>query len=361
MALLFIGTTGDQAGQTLVTWVIVRRLLEKGYRLGFFKPFGTQPVNSGGFWTDHDALLFKTVLNLESPLDRICPYLLTDDRWRQKEPSHLLKECKDLSASLSEGKDVLIMMGSTHIFFDDASWPVPDLSLVKELMADFVLVNRFRKTSSSIYSILFASSLLKDLMKGVIINRVLPERMEEVKDQLIPSLINKGIQSGAAVAEDPVLSLWSLREIRDMLHGEVLWGEEHLDRPVGRMTVGSTSLTGRSVLFKRVYNKIVFLDASSCHRGTETASPSESIAGILLTSGIRPPPQIIEAASSENIPIFLAKDDTFAVRERLERSPHRLSSKDEPKVLHFTGLMDQDGSLDRLLRKITTVPKREPL
>lgn len=360
MALLFIGTTGDQAGQTLVTWVIVRRLLEKGYRLGFFKPFGTQPVNCGGHWTDHDALLFKTVLNLEAPLDRICPYLLTDDRWRQKEPSHLLKECKDLSASLSEGKDVLIMMGSTHIFFDDASWPVPDISLVKELMADFVLVNRFRKTSSSIYSILFASSLLKDLMKGVIINRVVPEKMQEVKDRLIPSLMDKGIPT-AAVAEDPVLSLWSLREIGDMLHGEVLWGEEYLDRPIGRMTVGSTALRGGALLFKRVYNKIVFLDASSYHRGTETASSSESIAGILLTSGVRPPPQIIEAASSENIPLLLAKDDTFAVRELLERSPHRLSSRDEPKVLHFTGLMDQDGSLDRLLRQIRPVPKREPL
>jgi hypothetical protein len=356
MALLFIGSTGDQAGQTLVTWVIVRRLLEKGYRLGFFKPFGTQPVNSNGFRSDHDALLFKTVLNLEAPLDRICPYLLTDESWRQKEPSHILKECKELSASLSKGKDVLIIMGSRHIFFDDASWPVPDMSLVTELMADFVLVNRFRKSSSSIYSILFAYSLLKDLMKGVIINRVVPEKMQEVRDRLIPSLINKGIQSGAAVAEDPVLSLWSLREIGDVLHGEVLWGEAHLDRPVGRMTVGSTALRGGSVLFKRVYNKIVFLDASSYGRGAELAPCPESIAGILLTSGIRPPPQIIEAAAAEKIPLLLAKDDTFAVRERLEQSPHRLSSKDEPKVLHFTELMDQDGSLDRLLQQIRAVP-----
>jgi uncharacterized protein len=356
MALLFIGSTGDQAGQTLVSWVIVRRLLEKGYRLGFFKPFGTQPVNCDGFWTDHDALLFKTVFNLEAPLDRICPYLLTDESWRQKGPSHILKECKERSASLSEGKDVLIIMGSRHIFFDDASWPVPDMSLVTELMADFVLVNRFRKSSSSIYSILFAYSLLKERMRGVIINRVAPEKMQEVKDQLIPSLINKGIQ-GAAVAEDSGLSLWSLREIGDVLHAEVLWGEAHLDRPVGRMTVGSTALRGGSRLFKRVYNKIVFLDASSYDRGTEVPPSSESVAGILLTGGIRPPPQIIEAAAAENIPLLLAKDDTFAVRERLEQSPHRLSSKDEPKILHFTELMDRDGSLDRLLQRIRAMPR----
>jgi BioD-like phosphotransacetylase family protein len=356
MALLFIGSTGDQAGQTLVTWAIVRRLSEKGYRLGFFKPFGTQPVNSDGFWTDHDALLFKTVLNLEAPLDRICPYLLTDESWRQKEPSHILKECRELSASLSEGKDILIMMGSRHIFFDDASWPVPDMSLVTELVADFVLINRFRKSSNSIYSILFAYSLLKDLMKGVIINRVVPEKMQEVRDQLIPSLSNKGIQTASAVAEDPVLSLWSLREIREVLHGEVLWGAEHLDRPVGRMTVGSTPLRGGSLLFKRVYNKIVFLDGLPSDRETEPPASSESVAGIVLTSGIKPPPQIIEAAAAENIPLLLVKEDTFAVRERLEQNPHNLSSKDESKVLHFTELMDQDGSLARLLQQIQTVP-----
>jgi len=352
MTPLFIGSTGDQAGQTLVTWAIVKILLGKGYRPGFFKPFGTQPVKNDGSWTDHDALLFKTVLSLEDPLDRICPYLLTDESWKQKEPSLILGECRELSASLSEGKDVLIMMGSRHIFFDDASWPVPDMTIVKELMADFVLVNRFRKSSTSIYSILFAYSLLKDLMKGVIINRVVPEKMQEVRERLIPSLSSKGILAVSAVAEDSVLSLWSLREIRDVLHGEVLWGEELLDRPVGRMTVGSTPLRGGSLLFKRVYNKIVFLDGLPSERETETPAPPESVAGILLTSGVRPPPQIIEAAAGENIPLLLVKEDTFAVRERLDQDPHHLSHKDESKVLHYAKLMNQDGSLDRLLQQI---------
>jgi BioD-like phosphotransacetylase family protein len=76
MAFLFIGSTGDQAGHSLVTWAVARRLLEKGYSVGFFKPFGTCPVNLKGKGTDQDALLFKEVLNLSDPLERICPYLL---------------------------------------------------------------------------------------------------------------------------------------------------------------------------------------------------------------------------------------------------------------------------------------------
>ncbi|MGV8075009.1 MAG: DRTGG domain-containing protein [Syntrophobacteraceae bacterium] len=352
MALLFIGSTGDQAGHTLITWAIIRRLLEKGYRTGFFKPFGNQVVNNGELWTDHDAELFKAVLNLDEPLDRICPYPLVDQSWRQKEPSEILRECKGLAMDLAEDKDVLVVMGSRHIFSDDALWPVPGLSLITELTADFVLINRFRKASSSIYSILVAYSLLKDRMKGVFINRVPPENMDEARDSVVSSLAAKGVEISALVAADPLLSLWSLREIRDMLDAEVLWGEEKLDRPIGRMTVGSAALKDSALLFKRVYNKIVFLDAPPSGSEIEAASFGESVAGILLTGGIKPPRQIVEAAASENIPLILTKEDTFAVIERSKHITQRLSLNDESKVRYFTELLDRDNGLERLLERL---------
>ena len=355
MALLFIGSTGDQAGHTLFTWAIIKKLLEKGLRPGFFKPFGTELVNAGGFWTDHDAMLFKEVLKLDAPLERICPYLMTDDGWRCKGPSQIMEECRGLSRELSREKDVLIVMGSKHIFFDDTSWPVPDMNLASGLGADFILANRFRKTSSSLYSVLFAYSLLKDLMKGVVINRVPPEKMGEVREKVLLSLTNKGIRIASAIAEDPLLSFWSLREIADELCAEVLWGEEDLDRKVWRMRIGSSPLRGRSLIFKRVYNKIIFIASpTSCGEEEAGTSSSEIIAGILLTGGVRPPPQLIIAAAAEKIPLFLVKEHTFSAMERLERSPHRLSSKNKSKVDYFCELLDrEESSLDRLIQRVT--------
>jgi BioD-like phosphotransacetylase family protein len=64
MPFLFIGSTGDRAGHSLVAWAIGRRLLEKGMSVGFIKPFGTDPVHIHGQWTDQDAFLFKEALNL---------------------------------------------------------------------------------------------------------------------------------------------------------------------------------------------------------------------------------------------------------------------------------------------------------
>jgi BioD-like phosphotransacetylase family protein len=319
------------------------------------KPFGTHPINLKGFWTDPDAFLLKEVLNLKEPLNRICPYLLSKEDWKEKPTEEILEDLKSLAQALSRGKDILLIMGSKHIFVDDASCPVPDISLVNALKADFVLINRFRKSSRSIYSILFIKSMLKEKIKGIILNRVIPENLQEIRTQVIPSFAQKGVPITAAIPEDPVLSFRSLREISELLGGEVLWGEGSLARPVGKMTVGSTALRGPSLLFKRVYNKIILLEPFALKTGIEASFTKRPIAGILLTGGIKPAPQVLQAAKDAEIPLVLLKEDTFKTLERLEQSPSRLSPKDESKVRHFIELMDRDGAMDKLLHSLELI------
>jgi len=350
MFFLFIGSTGDRAGHSLMTWTIARRLVENGLRVGFMKPFGTHPIYSDGLWKDHDASLFKEVLNLQEPFDRICPYLVSEESWRQKESEDILKDIKSLAQELSRGKDILLIMGSKHIFFDDTSRAVPDISIINELNADFILINRYREISRSIYSILFVRSMLKDRIKGIILNRVPPEKLEEIRNQITHSLLQKGIEITASIPEDPFLSFRSLREIVEILDGKLLCGEKNLDQLVGRMTVGSTDLKGELLLFKRVYNKIILLEPFSLDKGMEKPLIQRSIAGIVLTGGRNPAPQILQAAKKANLPLLLVNEDTFSILEHLEQSPPRLSPEDESKVRHFTELMDHDGALTRLLQ-----------
>ena len=352
MPFLFIGSTGDRAGHSLVTWTIARRLVEKGLRVGFMKPFGTHPIYSDGLWKDHDAFLFKEVLKLQESFDRICPYLVSEQSWKQMGTEDILKELKSLAQDLSRDKDILLIMGSKHIFFDDTSRPVPDISIINELNADLVLINRYREISRSIYSILFVRSMLKDRIKGIILNRVPPEKIKEIRNQITHSLSQKGIEITASIAEDPFFSFRSLREIMEILDAKLLCGEKNIDQLVGRMTVGSTDLKGELLLFKRVYNKIILLEPFSLDKGTEKPLIQRSIAGIVLTGGRNPAPQILQATKKTNLPLFLVQEDTFATLEHLEQSPPRLSPKDESKVRHFTELMDHDGALNRLLQSI---------
>ena len=349
MPFLFIGSTGDRAGHSLVAWAVARRLVENGMSVGFIKPFGTDPVHMHGRWTDQDAFLFKEALNLPEPLERICPYLVSDETWRRKGNDEILEELKTLAGELSETKDIVLILGSKHIFFDDAACPIPDVTLIPELNAEFILVHRYRKVSKAIYSILSVSSLLRERIRGIVLNRVPPEEVRDIQNRLVPSLREKGIPIFAALPEDPVLSFRSLREVGEVLEGQWLWGED-LGKPVGAMTVGATDLTEGLLLFKRAYNKIILLEPTT--NSADAAAP-RPVVGIVLTGGRSPAQQLLQAAKRANAALLLVKQDTFTALERLEQSTSHLSPGDDIKVRHLIELMDSEGALDRLLESLT--------
>jgi BioD-like phosphotransacetylase family protein len=73
---------------------------------------------------------------------------------------------------------------------------------------------------------------------------------------------------------------------------------------------------------------------------------------MLLTGGIKPAPQVVQAAKDAKIPLIRVKEDTFRTLERLDQSPPRLSVHDEFKVRHFIKQMNRDGAMDKLLNTL---------
>ncbi len=350
MSSLFIGSTGNHAGMSLLTWAIARRLRERGLNVGFMKPFGTQPVRIHGVWTDQDAFLLKEALNLQEPFERICPYLVSENGWREKDKGVIVEELRGLAQELSTEKDILLIMGTQHIFFDESFCPVPDTSLINALQSDTILVNRYQQPSTSLYSILSVSSLLKERLKGVLLNRVSPEMLEDITNRTIPSLSQKGIPIITAVPEDPLLSFQTLGDIKETLDGKIICEKESLGKPVGGMTVSSVDLEGELRIFRRVYNKIVLLEPSS--PDAETGVAPRAVAGILLTGGRIPPSQALKACEKARVPLILVEEDTFSAQELLEQHPPGLSPRDESKMRYFTELLDRNGSLDTLLQSL---------
>jgi BioD-like phosphotransacetylase family protein len=352
MSVLFIGSTGDHAGQSLMAWAIARRLLEEGFRVGFLKPFGTRPVHINDRWTDADAFLFKEALNMPEPLEVICPYMPAEIAGTQQGAMKILEHITSIARKLSAGKDILLILGTKHIFFDDVPHALPDISIIKELNADLVLVHRYKKISTSLYSILSILSLLKGKVKGVIINRTPAESVDNVRDQISVAFEKNRSTNIIVLPEDPTLSLWNMRGIQEVLHGQIIWGEEYLDRPVEGITVGTSDLHGELTLFKRVYNKIILLAPSRVSGTMEDPGTSRSIAGILLTGNREPAQRVIEASKKSKIPLILIKKDSFSAKECLDLSTPTLKPSDHDKVLHFMKMMDRDYSLNRLIHAL---------
>jgi len=201
-----------------------------------------------------------------------------------------------------------------------------------------------------------ANTAIFSVVKAVVLNRVPPEKLQEVNTSVIQPLTQKGIQVTIAISEDPLLSFRSLLEVVEILEAKVLCGEESLGRPVGQVTVGSTELKRELLVFKRVYNKVVLLQPPSMDQGLERSSAHGPIAGILLTGGRNPALPLLQAAERAKVPILMVREDSFSVLERLQRTDPRISPDDKTKMRRITQLMDVDNALERLLDSIGLVP-----
>lgn len=340
MHSIFVGSTGNQPGQTIVAWALAEKMKEKGLKVGFFKPYGLLPPQTTSppesLW-DSDVFLLKEVLNLAEEGRTLCPVMVTENSLGEVSGNmgeDLLKRIDAAFQEVSRGKDVVLIMGAKEIFFGGEMSPLSDSVLVKRLNATVLLADRYQRDNLTFYSILSLNSFLEGRVKAAILNHVPPEKMDHVKSRVIPFLREKGLRSAGAVPEDPLLSAFSVADLAEWVGGEILCGAEGAGQLIVSFTIGSKILEGPLSLFKQVYNKILLVRLGDGDKG--------SVGGILLTGGKAPSELILRKATEQSIPLVLVPTDTFQTMERLEKARPALGIRDHYKVRQFLRLIDQD-------------------
>jgi BioD-like phosphotransacetylase family protein len=342
MRSIFVGSTGGQPGQTLTTWALATRLKEKGLRVGFIKPYSLLPETAtsaeGGF-CDSDALLIKKVLGLTEPEEVLCPVMLTENLLPEVSGSQrekLIEKVRGAFQEISTGKDITLIMGAREIFFGDALSGISDSVLVKLFDASVLLVDRYQRDNLTLYSLLSLNSFLDGRVKSVVINHVLPEKMDHLKAKVVPFLKDKGLKSVVAVPENAVLSALTVSTLASLIDGQVLCCPEQVGNLIETFTIGAKHLEGPLAIFKQVYNKIILAGLS------RAGEEKMTVGGIILTGGKIPSEAVLRVAQERSIPLILSRADTFKTMERLEKARPSLTWQDEFKVRKFLELIDQE-------------------
>lgn len=354
MRLLFIGSTGGHAGQSLVAWAIARALVKRGLRVGFLKPLFPRQDLEGEVPKDEDCELFRQVLACQEPMETTCPILRGEGGSGKLSAEQGARELLPILEMRRPYLDVMLLMGRKEIFLDDPVLPVSDLSLAQALQADFILVSRYLDLPRTLYSLLSVISLLGSRLKGVVLNRIPPQEMQEVSVAIRAKLSGRQMPPVFFVPEDPFLSARTLAEIVEATRGELLLGEMKARELITGWSMGAGDLLmGDMAVFKRIYNRILLLGPPES--GAEgTGRP----VGVILTAGRRPPPVLMDAAHRMGLPLLLCSGDTFATLEQLERAPSRLSPQDEPKADRMIGWLAQSGNWDELWMSLGLGPPR---
>lgn len=206
-----------------------------------------------------------------------------------------------------------------------------------------LLVDRYQRDNLTFYSLLSLNSFLDGRVKTAILNHVAPDRLDHVKEKVIPFLEEKGLRCAVAVPEDPVLAGLTVSTIAEFIGGEILCCSELEGNLVHTSTIGSNLLEGPLAIFKQVYNRVILVGLDLQQEG------GKPVVGIILTGGKKPSELVLKVARDRFIPLILTRADTFQVMDRLEKTKPALRAKDEFKVRQFLRLIDQEVGDNRWL------------
>lgn len=292
---IFLSSAEPYSGKSLVTLGVFETILRRTPKVAFFKPIIRDQPEGG---TDKNIELIKTRYNLSQTFEQSFAYYRTE---AQKLIGHgkidefvetILLKYK----ALEEENDFVIVEGSDYI--GEGSYFEFDINalVAKNLGLPTLIIGlgKGRSMEEILNPITMAVETFSHQdtkILGVVINRVLPERTQELLKEMKKQLPrNSGFHS--VIPMDPVLSSPTLREVADQLGAHVLFGEDKLDNLAMAFQSVAMQLNNYLKVMKDGSVAITPGDRLDILMGALQANSSRnfpSISGMVLTGGMTHP------------------------------------------------------------------------
>ena len=304
MKTLFITSTCDYCGKTLVALGIGRRLQTDGFRVGYMKSLGRYPTRVNDTVIDSDAALMQGVLGLDDPLEFISPAIMTQDiiaRAYDGEDLQLAEKIIQAHAEISRNKDVVIV-GGAGTFSEGSLLGVSARELVPRLDARVVVVSNCER-EVFVDEMLLINDVVKGSVAGVVINHVEFPKLDYIQRRVAPFLTGNGLNLLGVLLNDPILKSVTIRELAETLGGEVLCCEHRLDDLVERFSVGAMNVEGALKYFRKIRSKAVITGGD--RPDIQLAALETDTRCLILTGNLYPNDVIIARAEESDVPVMV--------------------------------------------------------
>jgi BioD-like phosphotransacetylase family protein len=359
---IFISSIYQNAGKTTVSLGLYKIFQERGLKPAFLKPVGQQTVTVDQTDVDKDSYLMGEVYRCRKRLKDMSPVTIGPGYTEQYifNPQNEVLRNRILSSfnKLTKGKDSIIIEGTGHAGVGS----VIDLSNadVAKMLGAKVLIVSEGGIGRTIDEIMLNKALF-DMCQvevvGVILNKVLPDKMERIKKVVAVGLKRKGLRLLGAIPFDPLLRDPTVGQIMQSLKLKVLCGKEYLFRRVQNTIVAAMEpynmvnylTTGTLVLTSgdRVDNILVAVSTHLVTQGTK-----QHTAGIILTGGLMPNAKIMELLQKSRIPVFISEEDTYTVARKIDHLICKIQKTDKDKIAEARQMVKKFVDVDAIIANL---------
>jgi hypothetical protein len=360
---VFIAATRQNDGKTTSSLGLIAALQRHYPRVGYIKPVGQRFVEIAEQKIDEDTILMDSVYSLNCPLVDMSPIAVEPDFTRRYLESAnneaLIRKIKKAFDRVAWEKDFVLCEGSGHAGVGSV-FDLSNAQVAKILGAKVIIV-----TQGGIGRPIDEVSLNKALFDkegveiiGVIINKVLGEKVDYITEFARKGLKRKGLDLLGVIPHQPILSSPTVDLLREELDAELLNNSPRVDNLVRDVIVGAMAAQNAMKYFKKGSLLITPGDRddiilAAC-AGLEGHSSEDMMAGIILTGNIRPNPGVLKVIKSMPIPVLLTEQETYRVASRVNDITVKTRPTDAGKITLIRDLISKNVDLDKMLQKINS-------
>lgn len=359
---LFIAATQQNDGKTTSALGLFSVLKKRLGRIGFIKPVAQRLEDVDGKRIDEDSLLIDRTFSVQTPIEDMSPIAVEPDFTRRyidnANNDHLIRRLQNSFDRACWEKDFCIIEGSGHAGVGS----VFDLSnaRVAKLLGSKVLMVSKGGIGKPIDELALNKALFdKEGVEvvGVIINKILPEKFEFIKEFCSRGLARLGLEMVGAMPQEPVLSNPTLNEVCKRVRGRFVNSRSEAHRKVERSIIGAMNSShvmeeftpGTLVVTPGDREDIILAALSS----TALMEPKrKGLTGLVLSGDMLPHPTVLNLIAQSALPVIASPMDTYSVASAIHTMTIKTLPGDYEKINRIQEMVEKYVNVDRILEKL---------
>jgi len=356
---IFVAATRMNDGKTTTCLGLTAALQSMGMHVGYIKPIAQRIVQSGEDQVDEDTLLIEGLFNLDIPISAMSPVAIGPEFTKNylENPEEIGPQLKDRICRAFDraayGKDIVVVEGSGHAgvgsVFGSSN---ADNARVLRSKALLVAAGGIGKPIDEIAlnKALFDKAGVE--VVGAILNKVLPDKVEFIRDFAGRGLRKLGVPLLGVVPLQETLVYPNLDQVADETRARWLHQPAGLRR-VRRVVIGAMSAR-RAAEYLKVNGTLVIVpgDREDLLEAFIDNGGAKSLAGVLLSNGLLPGEGILKRLTEAGIPIAAVEAESFAVTARINNMTVKTMRQDADKIPIIERMIRESVDIQGLLKAL---------
>ncbi len=356
---IFVAATRMNDGKTTVSLGLISALKERDLRIGFIKPVGQRFVEVDGHKIDEDSVLINEVFGGTDPIAEMSPVAVEPEFTRKYllggNHEAMVRRVLKAFDRVAWEKEFVVIEGTGHAGVGSV-FDLSNAKVAKILGAKVILVTQ-GGIGRPIDEVALNKAVFDQLgvpLLGVVVNKVMPEKLAQVTDFARKGLKRIGVDLLGVIPRLIELENPTLLQICEQLEARFIHGAASGNHRVGRVIVGAMSsrnaidhfLPGTLVITPGDREDLVLAAMSSSALGTR----EEGLAGIILSDDILPHRNVMEIIRQSRMPVLASHLDSYAVASKIHDLTVKTRASDADKVTKIRSLIRSNLDIDKILR-----------